>query len=394
MARPTKRNFIILLSREEKNPVLNVFSPVESSTRICKFVIAMLRAIFFFLVLILLVCAAAGYFAYSGWESLKTPVQHGYGDTIFTVARGEKTEHVLDRLEKAGIINNKLYLKAYIKLTGRKASIKAGDFKFVNPISPLAVLDTMDSGSMSHQKITVIEGSTIFDVAEELKAIPQFKLKSKAEAMALLNDTRLIRDLDPQAKNLEGYLFPDTYFYQQQTTASELVSSMVHRFKGVWKEELADHARVNKITAHHVVTIGSIIETEAKLKEERPIIASVIYNRLGKGINLSVDSTVVYASKLFGKWKGDGKIYKSDLRLNTPYNTRLYKGLPPGPVSNPGLSSMKAALNPQETNYIYYVRDPDFNNGKHNFYVTAAEFQKGVDKLRAWERKQKQDGKR
>lgn len=354
----------------------------------------MVRAFLTFFVICLLVISITGYIGYIGWENLHAPHEHAYGDTIFTVDRGEKTESVLSRLEKQGIISNKLYIKGYIKLTGKKSSIKAGDFKFNSPITPLEVLATMASGSVSHKKITIIEGSTIFDVSENLTTIPQFNLRSKAEAMALLKNTKLIRDLDPEAKNLEGYLFPDTYFYQKQTTARELITNMVQRFKTVWHSELEAQAKVNKISAHNLVTIGSIIETEAKLKEERPIVASVIYNRLQRGINLSVDSTVVYASKLFGKWRGDGKIYKSDLRLKTPYNTRLYKGLPPGPVGNPGLSSLKAALNPKDTNYIYYVRDPDFNNGKHNFYATSSQFQKGVKKLRAWEKEQRKAGKR
>lgn len=345
-------------------------------------------------VLFLLSLSACAFVGYLGWEQLNTAVPHTKSDTIVTINRGESTDEVLNKLEKAGIITTKFPLKVYIKLQGSRALIKAGDFKFKSPITPIGVLEVMEAGSVEHQKLTVIEGSTIFDVAESLKSTASLKVKSKNEAMALLSDTSLIKEIDPGAKNLEGYLFPDTYYVQKETSARELVANMVHRFKTIWTKNLQEDAKTKGLSPHEIVTIASIIETEAKLAEERPIVASVIYNRLKKGIRLSVDSTVVYASKLSGKWKDDGKIYMSDLKLKSPYNTRIYRGLPPGPVSNPGLSSLKAALNPNKTNYIYYVRDPDFNNGKHNFYVTASQFAEGVKKLRRWEREQRKAGLR
>ncbi|MCB9470394.1 MAG: endolytic transglycosylase MltG [Cyanobacteriota/Melainabacteria group bacterium] len=353
--------------------------------------IRLITTVIMFLILCLAGCCFA---AYLGYEQLNTKVLHTKSDTIITIKKGESTEDVLAKLEQEGIITNRLPLKVYIKLQGHKSLIKAGDFKFQSPISPLGALAILEAGSMEHLKLTVIEGSTIFDVADSLAKTPSLKLASTQEAMKLLQNKDLIKELDPAAKNLEGYLFPDTYYVQKETTAPELVASMVHRFKEIWQKYLADDARQKGLTAHEVVTIGSIVETEAKLDEERPVVASVIFNRLKSGTRLSVDSTIVYASKLNGKWKNDGKIYQSDIRLKSPYNTRIYKGLPPGPVGNPGLSSLQAALNPADTRYIYYVRDPDFNNGKHNFYVTPADFEKGVKKLREWEEKQRKAGLR
>src|ERR687886_3104774 len=122
------------------------------------------------------------------------------------------------------------------------------------------------------------------------------------------------------------------------------------------------------MTPRQLVTIASPIETEAKLKDERPVIASVIYNRLRRGIPLGIDSTVIYASKLAGKWRNDGKVYLSDLERDSPYNTRKVRGLPPGPIASPGERSLEAALRPAETNYLYYVRDPSRSDGAHNFY--------------------------
>jgi UPF0755 protein len=145
---------------------------------------------------------------------------------------------------------------------------------------------------------------------------------------------------------------------------------------------------------HNAVTAASVIETEAKLPAERPIIASVIFNRIKQGMTLSMDSTIVYASKLAGKWKGNGIVYKSDIELKSPYNTRKYKGLPPGPVGAPSRSSLSAALSPVFTSYLYYVREPSRNDGAHNFYNTPADFEVGVQKLRAWEDAQRKAGRR
>jgi peptidoglycan lytic transglycosylase G len=201
-----------------------------------------------------------------------------------------------------------------------------------------------------------------------------------------MNNVSLISDLDPEAKNLEGYLFPDTYEFAPDTTAEKLVEMMVKRFRDVWKREWTDRARELNMTTRQIVTTASIIETEAKLVEERPIVASVIYNRLQKDIPLAVDSSIIYASKLEGKWRYDGKVYKSDIERRSPYNTRIYAGLPPGPVASPGESCLHAALNPVQSDYLYYVRNPDRDDGAHNFYSSSSAFETGVQALRKWER--------
>jgi UPF0755 protein len=216
--------------------------------------------------------------------------------------------------------------------------------------------------------------------------VPEFGLASEAQALELMNNVSLIRDLDPVATNLEGYLFPDTYEFAPETTAAQLVEMMVKRFRDVWKPDWTDRARSLNFTPRQIVTTASIIETEAKLADERPLVASVIYNRLQKNIPLAVDSSVIYASKLEGKWRNDGKVYLSDIQRRSPYNTRLYAGLPPGPVASPGESSLKAALNPATSDYLYYVRNPARDDGAHNFYSNGAEFETGVQALRKWER--------
>jgi UPF0755 protein len=216
--------------------------------------------------------------------------------------------------------------------------------------------------------------------------IPELKLESADQALELMNDTGAIRDLDPDASNLEGYLYADTYNFPPDATAASMIAAMVKRFRQQWKPEWTEKARTLGMTPRQIVTVASLIETEAKLPEERPVIASVVYNRLRKNMALGIDSSIIYASKLAGKWKNDGKVYKSDLDRQSPYNTRLNTGLPPGPIASPSLSALQAALNPSQTDYLYYVREPARNDGAHNFYNNSADFERGVQALRNWER--------
>jgi len=215
--------------------------------------------------------------------------------------------------------------------------------------------------------------------------IPEFQLTDTNSALALMNDTSLVQDIDPEAKNLEGYLFPDTYEFPPDTPPAEFIHMMIKRFRAVWKPDWTTTAIEMKTSPREIVTIASLIETEAKLENDRPLIASVIYNRLKLNMPLGVDSTVIYASKLESKWRNDGKVYKSDVERRSPYNTRLYVGLPPGPVASPGESALSAAVHPAQTNYLYYVREPSRDDGAHNFYSNESDFGQGVQALRRWE---------
>jgi UPF0755 protein len=264
--------------------------------------------------------------------------------------------------------------------------MKAGEYRFPSPISPLGVLKKLEEGEQRLSRLTVIEGWTRWDIAALLARIPELKLQSAEEALALFDDTSAIRDLDPEAQNLEGYLYPDTYSFQPGATPRQVVETMVKRFRQVWGELSAKHAPPPDLSPREIITVASLIETEAKLADERPVVASVIYNRLRRGIPLGIDSTVIYASKAAGKWRNNGKIYQSDLDRDSPYNTRKVRGLPPGPIASAGQSSLEAALNPAQTDFIYYVREPSRNDGAHNFYGSEADFQRGVQALREWER--------
>jgi UPF0755 protein len=335
------------------------------------------------LAFILLAGGAAGAWVYS---DLRRPISHNKSGQYIEIPKGSSPSAIIKKLTAEGILKNEWPLKLYLKGTGKGATLKAGEYDFTSPISPLSVLAKLQQGQRRLNRITIIEGWTRWDIAKAMTQLPELRLESEAQALVLMDNVSLIGDLDPKAANLEGYLFPDTYEFSPETTAAELVEMMVKRFRSVWKPDWSARARSLSMSPRDIVTTASLIETEAKLAEERRLVASVIYNRLQKNIPLAVDSAVIYASKLEGKWRYDGKVYLSDIERRSPYNTRIYAGLPPGPVASPGESSLQAALNPATSDYLYYVRNPARDDGAHNFYSNGGDFETGVQALRKWER--------
>lgn len=340
------------------------------------------------LIILIIVVAVLGMAGFGGWVyyDLRKPVTHAKTGQYIEIPKGSSPSAIIRKLTAEGVLKHEWPLKLYLKGTGGGGTLKAGEYDFPSPISPMGVLAKLQQGQRRLNRLTIPEGWTRWDIARAMMQVPQFGLTSEAQALDLMNNVSLISDLDPEAKNLEGYLFPDTYEFAPETSGAEVIEMMVTRFRNVWKPNWSERGRSLGFSAREIVTIASIIETEAKLDEERTLVASVIYNRLQKQIPLAVDSSIVYASKLEGKWRYDGKVYRSDIERRSPYNTRIYAGLPPGPVASPGESSLKAALNPATSDYLYYVRNPDRDDGAHNFYSNGAEFETGVRALRNWER--------
>ena len=335
-----------------------------------------------------LLLAGLGGFAFYFYRQLHTPVSHTRANDYIEIPRRMSPEAIADKLLSEGVIRRKWPLLLYIKITHSAKLIKAGEYRFPSPITPLGVLRKLEEGEQRLSRFTVIEGWTRWDIADSLSHVSELQLSDSGAALKLMDDVSGIRDLDPTATNLEGYLFPATYSYPPDTKAAAVVAGMVKRFRQEWTPEHEQKARALGMTPRQIVIIASLIESEAKLSEDRPLVASVIYNRLKQNMALGIDSTIVYASKLAGKWRNDGKVYLSDVNRRSPYNTRIFSGLPPGPVGNPGASSIEAALNPAKTDYLYYVRDPARNDGAHNFYSKSSDFEKGVQALREWERQQ------
>jgi UPF0755 protein len=341
------------------------------------------RAIFIIFVLVTIAFLSVAFWIY---RDLRSPQTHNHSQEYIQIQRGTPPKEIVNKLESLGVIKRGWILLLYLKLTGKTSKLKAGDYRFSSPITPLEVVAKLEKGEERFLSFTVIEGWTRWDIAAKMAETPELKLKSKEEALALMNDTSKIKDIDPKAENLEGYLYPDTYNFPLDVTPKQMIDTMVEKFRRVWKPEWTNRANELNRTPREIVTLASLIETEAKLSEERPKISSVIYNRLRINMNLGIDSAIIYASKLAGKWKNDGKVYKSDLERKSPYNTRIYPGLPPGPVASTSSSSLQAALFPAQTNYLYYVREPSRNDGAHNFYDNARDFERGVKALRDWER--------
>ena len=210
--------------------------------------------------------------------------------------------------------------------------------------------------------VVVPEGFNILEIAA---AVEQAGLGPAADFVAAANrDTALIRDLDPTAKTLEGYLFPDTYQFTRIDTPHDIAAAMVRRFR----QEAQKIGLLGNPNMHRIVTMASIVEKETAATEERPLVAGVYYNRLAKDMILAADPTVVYAALLAGRYRGT--IHQSDLQFDSPYNTYKYAGLPPGPIANPGAASLLAAMHPAETEFLYFVSD---NNGHHRFARSLGE---------------------
>jgi UPF0755 protein len=251
--------------------------------------------------------------------------------------------------------------------------LKAGDYRFPSPISTLEVIRKLIRGEVITERITIPEGLNRFEIADLLRQLP---LRDADRALEFTEDVSLIRDLDPQADSLEGYLFPDTYTYTPSLSARDLIARMVHRFREAFTEADRARARALGFTVREVVTLASLIEKEAKRPEERPLISSVFHNRLRRGMRLECDPTVLYAALLEGDT--ERTIRRSDLARPSPYNTYLSPGLPPGPIASPGRASLHAALYPASTDYLYFVVDGTRSDGAHRFARTLAEHRANV----------------
>lgn len=336
---------------------------------------------------VLVILAIIG-FLYWIHRSLNAPHIHNKNNQFIQIPHGSAPSQILVKLTSEGILSSQIPLKIYLKITGAGNEMQAGEYRFDSPITPLEVLDELNNGRLRTVKFTIPEGFNRFDIAKRIATqFHQDQLSDENAALNLMENISLLKDIAPEAKNLEGYMYPNTYNFPRSVTAQTIIKTMVGEFKKVWKPEYADRAAQLKLTPHQIITIASLIETESRLNEERPIVASVIYNRLNKKMPLGIDQTAVYIAKMENRW--DGIINKSDLESNSPYNTRKVVGLPPGPISSVSESSIKAALYPATTNYIYYVLNVEKNDKSHRFYSTAAEFERGKAVYQAWLRKER-----
>lgn len=343
-----------------------------------------------FIVAVVAVCGVS-YWLYS---SLNAPHAHSRSSDFIVIEKGTSPNEIVSKLAAEGIIASPTATRIYLRTFGDASKLKAGDYQFASPITPLQVLKELEKGEERTIKLTIPEGWTRFDIAKRLaERFPTEPATDEAAVLAMMNDASLIADFDPQAKNLEGYLYPSTYSFPIGTGPKDVIKRLVDQFRKVWKPEWNDRARALGRSPHEIVTIASLIETESKFDAERQIVASVIYNRLSKNMALGIDQTAVYIAKMENRW--DGTIHKSDLESLSPYNTRKFPGLPPGPIASVSESALEAALNPKQTDYIFYVLNVEKNDGSHHFYASAAEFERGKAAYQIWleeQRRKKREG--
>jgi len=320
--------------------------------------------------MLLLLALAGGAFLYYR----ATRPYRGFSGTVYVdLPHGMSTSGIAADLAKAGVVGSRwdFWAAALVnRLTDRGRVLQAGEYDFDRPAPPLEIVRRIARGDTFHYDLVVPEGRNMFEIGAAVEQLGVFKA---AEFVKAAQDPTLIRDLDPQAPSLEGYLFPSTYRLGHHTTPQQLCRMMTDRFRAAWRSLNADAG------VHQAVTLASMVEKEGKLAEERPLIASVFANRLRIGMKLECDPTTVYAAELLGVYRGT--IYRSDLDRSHPYNTYSHAGLPPGPIANPGIPSIDAALHPAVSEDLYFVRKPD-DSGGHQFSSTLAEHTVAVEKYR------------
>ena len=334
-------------------------------------------------VLFIVAIVAVGGVSYWLYSSLTKPHQHDKTNQVIQIPKGSTPNEIIDKLNAEGILNAQFATLIYLRTFGDASRFQAGEYQFDSPITPLQVLKELEKGEERTTKLTIPEGFTRFDIAKRIaEKFPQTPPMNDKAVLYLMDDVSLIKDFDPTAKNLEGYMFPNTYNFPKETKVQEIIKTMVEQFKKTWKPEWTDKARQLGRTPHDIVTIASLIETESHVEAERPIVASVIYNRLAKNIPLGIDQTAVYVAKMQNRW--DGTINKSDLEVDSPYNTRRFGGIPPGAISSVSESSLKAALNPAQTDYIFYVLDVSKTDGTSVFFNNARDFERAKAAYQKW----------
>ncbi len=293
-------------------------------------------------------------------SDLETPYYEASTHEIFIdVPRGSTTDSIASSLSDAGVLRNRLPFQIYVRWKGAGRRLQAGEYRFSAPATPIQIFQRLLQGDVFYYSVTIPEGLTAEETAEQ---IAQCGLGTRAELERALRRTEWIRDLAPGAASLEGYLFPETYRFGRRATSEQIIHAMVDQFRVKITRLLSEHPLRPGWNVQRLVTLASLIEKEVSNRDERYMVASVFDNRIGKGMPLACDPTVIYALKLSGKY--DGNIHKRDLQIESPYNTYVHVGLPPGPIANPGMDSLRAALAPPKTDYLFFVSR---NDGTHQF---------------------------
>jgi UPF0755 protein len=321
--------------------------------------------------LLLAVAAAGGVWLYL---TLGRPYK-GYpgAEQYVDIPQGRGPVSIGKALADAGVVRSDEVFRLAVWLRGSGRRLQAGEYRFDRSMTAAEVVDKIAKGDVSVRALTFREGLTVREMATVFETAG---FGTAADFIAASRNAALIHDLDPEARDLEGYLFPDTYTLPRTTTAAQLTERMVSRFHKAITPELRQQAAERGLSIRELVTLASLVEKETAKPEERPVVAGVYTNRLQIGMGLQCDPTVIYALMLAGRY--DGNIRKGDLQIDSPDNTYRYAGLPPGPIAAPGEASLQAAADPADVPYLYFVSR---NDGSHVFSTTLDEHNRAVDEF-------------
>ncbi len=297
------------------------------------------------------------------------PVGNPLQRQVLEISDGASFSEVARMLHQRHLIKSDWAFTWMGRIVGADRNIIPGEYEFQGGMTPADILHKITSGAVIQYAVTIPEGYSIEQIAGLLE---EKGLADRETFVQLTRDPRFLAQFDPQLRDLEGYLFPDTYHFTRHMRPDTIIQSMVSRFKQAWTPQLQARAEELGMSIHQIVTLASVIEKETGLSQERGLISGVFHNRLRKKIPLQSDPTVIYALNHF-----DGNLRKKDLAVESPYNTYRVRGLPPGPIANPGEASIRAALYPIPTNYLYFVSR---NDGSHQFSATLAEHNLAVKK--------------
>jgi UPF0755 protein len=311
--------------------------------------------------------AAGVWLATDLYHFAHAPARPDAAPVVFSIAQGESFSDLTARMGSAGIIADAGRFKLIARIRGDDKRLRAGEYQLAAHMTPLQILDTLVQGKVILHSLTIPEGFTVAQVAAEAQ---RMGLADADALLAVANDPQTARSFGLQGRTLEGYLFPDTYHFPKETGERSIITTMVENFKKQIPPQWSQRMAQLNLTLHEVVTLASIIEKETGDPAERPLIASVFHNRLKKKMRLESDPTVIYGISDF-----DGNLTRSHLRTPTPYNTYVIRGLPPGPIANPGRASIEAALFPAQTEYLFFVSK---QNGTHFFSTTFDEHNQAV----------------
>lgn len=321
-----------------------------------------------FVMMLALICAGAVWW---GDAALKAPYRGFAGDEVFVeIPAGSGVAGIASRLAAAGVVPHALIFRLAARLSGEERRLQAGEYRFAEAASPGDIVARLARGDVYTRSVRFREGLTIWEMATVFESSG---LGTAAEFLVEARDVSRITDLDPRAESLEGFLFPDTYQLPRAAGAKGTVDAMVAGFRRAFDANLQAAAAARGLSVRDVVTMASIVEKETAQAEERPMVSAVYQNRLRIGMGLQCDPTVIYALQLAGRWTGN--LTREHLRMDSPYNTYRYAGLPPGPIASPGRSSIEAAVRPAVVPYLYFVSR---NDGTHAFAATLAEHNRNV----------------